>query len=303
MAQTRELRRRIKGIGNTKKITKAMELVAASKMRRAVNAALATRTYAYQALELMANLARNGNDAEAVHPLFVQRPVRNGLLIVFSSDRGLAGGLNTQVVRQALEAAEEFGATPFSLITVGKKAADGLRSRRLPMLASFSTPIGQPSVPDVRPIAKIATEAFLNGTADRVLLVWTDYRSPLVQKPMRRALLPIDPAALRATVEETGGVFSPHANTHNGAPTAYLFEPSPAHVLSAMLPRLVEMQLYQALLEATASEHAARMVAMRNATDAANDLIDDLTLSFNQARQAGITQDLAEISASRAALS
>lgn len=296
MAQaTRELRRRIKGIGNTKKITKAMELVSASKMRHAVNAALATRTYAKRSLELLLKLS--GNDKDVLHPLLRGRPVRNALVIVFSSDRGLAGGLNAQVVRSALQAATIPDAS-VRIVAFGKKAADAFRRSRFTLAAVYTNPLHRPHVADIRPVARMAIDEFTAGTADQVVLVWTDYVSAIVQKPRSRQIVPINTAMLKQLAVE-------NVNGENGGletQLEYLFEPSPERVFAATLPRLVEVQLFQALLEATASEHAARMVAMRNATDAANDLIDDLTLTFNQARQAGITQDLAEISASRAAL-
>lgn len=296
MAQTRELRHRIKGIGNTKKITKAMELVAASKMRHAVNATLATRAYARRSLELLLKLS--GTNHETLHPMLTVRPVRNALAIVFSSDRGIAGGLNAQIVRTALQAAHVPDAD-VQIIAFGKKGADAFRRSRFPVTAVYTNPLRQPSVTDIRPVARTAMDAFSAGTVDKVLAVWTDYVSAIVQKPVVRQILPMH----RAMLEQLAGE---NMNGENGGlepRLEYLFEPSPERVLAATLPRLVEVQLFQALLEATASEHAARMVAMRNATDAANDLIDDLTLTFNQARQAGITQDLAEISASRAALS
>ncbi len=296
MAQaTRELRRRIKGIGNTKKITKAMELVSAAKMRHAVNAALATRTYAKRSLELLLKLSGNGKSV--LHPLLEDRPVENALVVVFSSDRGLAGGLNAQVVRTALQTAN-LPDTNVRIIAFGKKATDFFKRSRYDVAAVFTNPLQRPSATDIRPIARMVMDEFVAKTADKVIVVWTDYISAIVQKPKSRQILPMNKAMLEELAAES-------ANTENGgleAKLEYLFEPSPEKVFAATLPRLVEVQLFQALLEATASEHAARMVAMRSATDAANELIDDLTLTFNQARQAGITQDLAEISASRAAL-
>lgn len=296
MAQaTRELRRRIKGIGNTKKITKAMELVSAAKMRHAVNAALATRTYAKRSLELLLKLS--GNGTSVLHPLLEERPVENALVIVFSSDRGLAGGLNAQVVRTALQTAN-IPDTNVRIIAFGKKAADAFKRSRYDIAAVFSNPLQRPSATDIRPVVRMVMDEFVAKKVDKVIVVWTDYISAIVQKPKSRQILPMNQTMLEELAAES-------ASAENGGlepKLEYLFEPSPEHVFAATLPRLVEVQLLQALLEATASEHAARMVAMRGATDAANELIDDLTLTFNQARQAGITQDLAEISASRAAL-
>ena len=301
MAQaTRELKRRIKGIASTKKVTKAMELVAASKMRRAVQAAVATRDYSLRAWELLTNLAEV-TDAN-LHPLLTRRTVKRGLLIVFTSDRGLAGGLNTQVIRQALEAAKGFGPAPYDVITVGQKGQDALVRSGLSLVATFKNPARQPTLADILPIARIAIDGYIKGQYDRVLIVATDYLSPISQKPNQRAVLPISRQDLRASIEAIGSRANGQKQPTEFELTEYLFEPTADEVMEAMLVRLVEVQLYQAMLEATASEHASRMVAMRNATDAATDLINELTLDFNKARQAGITQDLAEISASRAAL-
>ncbi len=296
---TGELRRRIKGIRNTRKITKAMELVAASKMRRAVQSALAIRPYALEARTLLHNLSAVTHPE--LHPLLVERPVRHVLVVVFSSDRGLAGGLNSNLVRVIREAARKPSQPESSYVVFGRKAQDMLRRLNLHLTAVFPVPVRQPRFADILPAARIVLDAFRSAACDRVDMVWTDYRSPLVQKTTQRTLLPITEAQLEQTLAETAGLT-------NGAMRAslpaqeYRFEPSPDVVLEALLPRLTEMRLYHTLLEATASEHAARMLAMRNASDAAGDLIDALTLSYNQVRQAAITKDLSEISASRAAL-
>lgn len=299
MAATRDLKRRIRGITNTKKITKAMELVAASKMRRAVAAALATRSYAYRAWELLTNLSSVTDPS--LHPLLVRRPLTRGLLVVFSSDRGLAGGLTTQLSRKIAEGVASFENAPVDVIAVGKKGQNAVRRLGLSLVASFPNPPKKPELADVLPLAHIILGAYLAGTADRVMLVWTDYHSAIRQEAKMRTILPVEREELAQTIEEAGGVRNirtlPPLDTRE-----YLFEPSANEVLEVMLRRLIEMQLYQSLLDATASEHAARMMAMRNATDAATDLIDDLTLTYNQVRQASITRDLSEISASRAAL-
>lgn len=301
MAQeTRELKRRIKGITGTKKITKAMELVAASKMRRAVQAALATRTYALRAWEILLNLA-DVTDPK-LHRLLVKREAKRVLVVVFASDRGLAGGLNTQVVRAALQAVQRAGDTPVDIVAIGKKAEAALIRANLNIIASFPAPSRQAVLSDVLPISKIAIGQYLDGTYDQVVIVGTDYLSAIVQKPKIRTVLPISRGVLKESIDSAGNLPESSVPSVPTDLTEYLFEPSADAVLEAMLLRLVEMQLYQALLEASASEQAARMLAMRNATDAATDLIDELTLVFNKARQAGITKDLAEISASKVAL-
>lgn len=299
MASTGDLKRRIRGITNTKKITKAMELVAASKMRRAVAAALATRTYAYHAWAMLTNLSAVTNPE--LHPLLVKRNVRRALCILFSSDRGLAGGLTAQLVRRLQKTIASFGSIPADVLAFGKKGQDAARRLRLPLIAAFPNPFRQPVLQDIFPVARIAMTEYLAGTYDRVVLVWTDYHSAIRQEAKERTILPIERTELEATIKETAGQRE-FLGLDDIPVQEYLFEPSAEHVLERMLTRLLEMQLYQVVLDATASEHAARMMAMRNASDAAADLIDDLVLTFNQVRQAVITKDLSEISASRAAL-
>lgn len=297
---TRELTQRIKGVKQIMKITKAMELVAAAKMRRAVAAALTTRAYAYRAWELLTNLS--GSVDPNLHPLLRESSGAKGLLVVFSPDRGLAGGLSTRLVQLALEEARSFDDLPFDVITVGKKAEDGMRRRGCNVIATFANSRQQATISDILPLARIIIDEYTKHTYHRVIVVWMDYQSPLIQRTESRLLLPITREELKEMIEESGGVAHEVTLSETYSKTDYLFEPSPGVVLDQMLVRLVEMQLYQLLLEATASEHAARMMTMRNATDAADDLINELTLEFNQARQSGITQDLAELSATRLAL-
>jgi len=297
---TRELTQRIKGVKQIMKITKAMELVAAAKMRRAVAAALATRAYAYRAWELLTNLSVSADPN--LHPLLRESSGTKGLLVVFSPDRGLAGGLSTRLVHLALEEARSFDGLSFDVVAVGKKAEEALRRRGCSVIASFPNNRQQPSMADVLPLAHLVIDAYTQQRYHRVVAVWTDYQSPLVQRTESRLVLPITREELKEIIQESGGVAHEVALQDSSQSAEYLFEPSPRIVLDQMLVRLVEMQLYQLLLEATASEHAARMMTMRNATDAADDLITELTLEFNQARQSGITQDLAELSATRLAL-
>lgn len=296
---TGTIRRRIRGIGNTKKITKAMELVAASKMRRAVRDALGTRSYALLAWNLLTNVS--GATDPALHPLLARRSCHKAMLVIFSSDRGLAGGLNANIVRLLVNVVSHYNPIPVDVVAFGKKAVDAARRQGYSVLAAFAQPYREPRLADILPLTNIVLEAFRSGTHDRVEVLWTDYQSAIVQKAHRRTLLPIGTKELAETMHEVGAVPEPVVPEHD-AVREYLFEPSAGRVLDALLVRLVEMQLYQLLLEATASEHAARMMAMRNATEAASDLIDDLTLEFNRMRQSAITKDLAEISASRAAL-
>lgn len=297
---TRELSIRIKGVRQIMKITKAMELVAASKMRRAVSAALATRTYALRAWELLTNLAKTVDPN--LHPLLANREGSKGLIVTFASDRGLAGGLNTRVVDVSMKVAVATPGMIFDYIAIGKKAEEAFRRMKVPIIASMPLPKGHPAVADILGIAKVAMEEFTKGTYKRVLVVWTDYYSPLVQQAKSRLLLPITQEELKTIIQEGGGKTQPNRVPNDPFLTEFLFEPSPKAVLDATLVRLVETQLFQILLEANASEHAARMMTMRNASESAQELIDDFTFEFNQARQETITKDLAELSAARIAL-
>lgn len=302
---TREIRRKIKSIKNTRQITKAMELVAASKMRKAVANTLALRPYARLAQALMQNLS--DKTVETLHPLLAKREVKKVLVLILSTDRGLCGGLNTQLFRKLSEyiKAEKMKENPpqVNFLAIGKKAQDFLRRSGQHVIAAYPAMSNHHSLKDTFAVSRMILQDFSTGTYDKVMLVYTDYISAINQKPTVRRLLPLSRYALEEMVE---GI---ETKTHHGdieteqtVFTEYIFEPSPDRVLEMLLPRLTEMQIYQAVLEATASEHSARMFAMRNATDNATEFIDDLTLMYNQLRQASITAELAEISAGRAAL-
>lgn len=295
MANTRDIRGRIKSVGNTKKITKAMELVAASKMRRAVQQALMTRAYAKAAWEVLTNVSAVTNPD--LHPLLTARNITRVALVVISSDRGLAGGLTTNIVRQTLEALKAEKA-PVDIITVGTKAADALRRLNANIVAAFPNAHTHPTIADLQPIVKIAIDDYVAGVYDKVLVVYTDFVSTLAQKARARQLLPVTKTTVQSILDDV----APEISEKPSVATEYLFEPHPEMVLEKMIRNLVQSQLYQVVLESLASEHAARMVAMRNATDAADELMTDLNLTYNQARQAGITREIAEISAGRAAL-
>lgn len=316
---TREIRRKIKSIKNTRQITKAMELVAASKMRRAVANTLALRPYARLAQALLANLADKAGGAEngaaesgegaSMHPLLAKREVKKVLVVVMATDRGLCGGLNTQLFRKLTEyinAEKKKTAPPeLSFVAIGKKAQDFLRRTGQRVIAAYGALSNHPTVRDTYAISRMVLQDYTLGVYDKVMLVYTDFISAINQKPTVRRLLPLSRHALEEMISalETK---SHHASLDVIAETAssaeYIFEPSPAVVLEMLLPRLTEMQIYQAVLESAASEHSARMFAMRNATDNASEFIADLTLAYNQLRQASITAELAEISAGRAAL-
>lgn len=283
--QTRAIKRRIKSVKNTRKITKAMELISAAKMRKATAAALGPRPYVRLARETVRALV--GRTETNLHPL-LRRPehVKRVLLIAFSSDRGLAGGYNANAIRSALAATANVPpGTVLDALCVGKRGAEALHRAGVHVVGVHAELADAPTFADVQPVARFAVEGFAQGTYDEVVLAYTEFVSAVLQKPTRVTLLPFAPMEVEA-----------------GQAGDLLFEPSPKRVMDRLLPHLAEAAVYQAVLEAAASEHAARMLAMRSASDAALEMIDSLTLTFNQARQAGITQEIAEISGGKAAL-
>lgn len=299
---TRIIRHRIKSIGNTRKITKAMELVSGAKMRRAVGSVLGTRPYATLAWDMILELAKRVDPTS--HPLLTPSGKRERiLLIAFFSDRGLCGGFNAQLQRKlkTFLHLHRAGAASIDVVAVGRRGADYFRRAGMPVIAAFTGISNNPTWVEVRPISKLAIEEFEKGTYDEVIVAYTDFHSAVSQIARVRTLLPIKPEAV---ADELGAIGIPAKPTlpPQWAYYEYLFEPSADEVLKEMLPRLVETQIYQAVLESVASEHSARMFAMRNASDAARDMMDDLTFTFNQARQAGITREISEISAGKAAL-
>jgi F-type H+-transporting ATPase subunit gamma len=274
-----------------------MELVSAAKMRKSVQAVLASRPYSETAWAAVTQLAAGAD--ESLHPL-LRRQGSSGkeLVIFFASDRGLCGGFVSQITRTFSAFMRERVPANVDVVTIGRKAQDAAARRGWPVYASFTDLSVQPRVTELRPIAKIAMDGYASGAYDKVWLCFTDYRSALVQKPTVKALLPI--GRIEGLGEVDGHKDDPEAADLKGV--EYLFEPNPSEVLEAMLPRLIESQIYQAVLESSASEQSSRMMAMRSATDAATEMIDALTLTFNQARQAGITREIAEISSGKAAL-
>lgn len=302
MARTRELRWRIRGITNTRKITHAMELVAATKMRRAAEAVLATRRYAELARELLREVRRRSDVAH--HSLLEGRtPVRRALLLVVAGNRGLVGAFNQRIVAlvHRILRAEEV---PTRVVTTGRVAARLLHRTRADIAADFPKKdlLADPS--DAAPIADFLLDTFQAGETDRIRMVYADFHSVMRQEPRVRTLLPVgdtDPLLVAVGEKETSALDD--AESRGQRRPEYLFEPSAKAVLEAVVPDFLSIQIYQALLETTASEHAARMVAMKNATENADELKDDLTLALNQARQQHITKELQEIVSGSAASS
>lgn len=295
MANTREIRRRIRSVKNISQVTKAMEAVSAAKMRKAQQQVTATRPYAHQAQEVLSYIARLPVLEDRVDMLIHPRPVvkRVGVLLI-TADRGLAGGFNSNVIRRAAQFLREKRAAGIEaeVVTVGRKGRDWLLRYDPVVRAEFqSLPdsrdrrsaefVDLPEDPNSRRIGgitRLLIDDFANGHFDEVYMVYTNFVNTLRQEPVVRRLLPIEPAVPSAAM----------------APE-YIFEPTPEAVLSQVLEGFTEVQVLQALYESIASEHSARMVAMRNATDAAEELVDGLTLTYNKARQEGITSELTDI--------
>jgi F-type H+-transporting ATPase subunit gamma len=276
VASQRDIRRRIQSSKNIKQITRAMQFVAASKLKRAQDSTLAARPYSSKLDELLADLATvlSGED----HPLLVRREGGKRLIVLITTDRGLAGALNTNTIRFA---AQQITGTAgdLTVVTVGRKGRDAMRRARVPLEAHFEGYGERPSFADVLPLARLITDDYLAGTYNRVDIVFSAFVSTLVQRPSMDELLPITPS------DDSEGIPG----------NQFIFEPSASAVLEQLLPRYVATRIFQAVLESKASEESSRMVAMKNATENADELIEDLTLSYNKVRQSNITREMIEI--------
>ena len=292
MPSPRDLRRRIKSIRNTSQITKAMQMVAAAKMRKAQQAAVAGRPYASLMNEVLAEVTANAGDF--THPLTEVREIRKRAVIVVSTDKGLCGALNSNLLREAAR----FDKQTTVYITAGRKASQFIARTKRQLAAEF-TYKDAPLFGEARAISRFAQDLFTTGEVDAVDILFTNFISTLAQKPEVRTLLPVgEIKAVHAELEE-GTADS--GKLLKGA-TEFLFEPGADQVLGSLLPHYLNFQVYQILLEAKASEHSARMVAMKNATDNAQQLIKDLTLEYNKLRQANITKELLEITTAQMAM-
>ena len=295
MPSLKDIRGRIGSVRNIAQITRAMEMVAASRMKRAQDAILAARPYSDELRDALSRVA--AVVGEEVDPLLARRPVKRVALIMVTTDRGLAGSLNANAIRAALRWTQERveqrtgdgeGRVEIEAITIGRKGRDGLRRAGIPIAAHFPQLGDRPAFSDVTPIARLVTEDFLDGKYDEIDVVYSTFISTLTQRPEITPLLPI------ATPKQEEG-----AEARNDE---YLFEPSPREVLGRLLPHFVAIDLYRAVLENQASEQSARMIAMRNSTDNAHELIDDLVLVYNKTRQATITREMIEIASGAEAL-
>ncbi len=291
MATLREVKNRIRSVKNIAQITRALEAVSASRVRRAQARVLASRAFAEKAWEILVNI-QAASKSLPLHPLLTSREeVNRVMVVVITSDRGLAGAYNTNILRVAQRFATRLG-KPVNYVTVGRKGRDSLARSGANIVASFSDMPAEPKISDITPIARIAMDAYLDGEADEVLIAYTDFINMLAQRPAVLGWLPLttDTIAQQVAAEYVKDVAAVSGGIQN-----YDYEPSATAVVDEIVPRFTELQLYQALLEAQASEHAARMAAMKNATDNATQLTADLTLQYNKARQASITAEILDI--------
>jgi F-type H+-transporting ATPase subunit gamma len=293
MPSLKDIRGRIGSVRNIAQITRAMEMVAASRMKRAQDAIIAARPYADELRDALSRVAAVVD--EEVDPLLARRRVRRVALIMITTDRGLAGSLNANAIRTSLRWVQDRiasrngdGPVEIEAITIGRKGRDGLRRAGVPIAAHFNQLGDRPAFTEVTPIARLVTQDFLEEKYDEIHVAFSTFISTLTQRPEITQLLPIQQPE--------------QAEGQAAANDEYLFEPSPEAVLSRLLPHFVAIDLYRAVLENQASEQSARMIAMRNSTDNANELIDDLTLVYNKTRQSTITREMIEIASGAEAL-
>ncbi len=284
MPSLRQIRRRIRSIENTGKVTKAMEMIAASKMRRAQAAVLAGRPYSEKIQEVIAHLAAQPVEQDVVQPLLDQREVNRILVVQITPDRGLCGGLHSNLNRRVAQFIT-LQSIPVSIISVGRKGRDFMIRYGQDVKAAFTGLGDRPVVADTSVISRMVVDDYSEGTFDQVFISYMKFVSTTVQQPVVRQLLPIVPAELQATQR-----------------VGYIYEPDASTVLESLLPRFVEMEIYHAVLELIASEQSARMVAMRNATESATEMVSDLTLLANKVRQETITSELLDLISGAAAV-
>lgn len=280
MATLRDIKRRIKAVQSTSKITKAMKMVAAAKFRKAQQRMFEMRPYAERMNGILSSLA--GSAEGETHPLLAARPRKNIEVVVMTSDRGLCGAFNTNIMKAAARHVEELKKEGFevSISIVGRKARDYYKRRAVPMRNQWTGISGKISYANAQEIASDIIENYTNETIDEAVLIFNEFKSAIAQQVVITRLLPMAPIL---TTEETIPVFN------------FIYEPSKQEIFSRLVPKNVEIQIFRALLESQASEEAARMAAMENATKAANDMIDSLSLQYNKARQASITKELMDI--------
>lgn len=287
MASAREMRLRIKSVKNISQVTRALEAVSAAKVRKAINALSATRSYATKAWQVLTHITNQPGGLN-LHPLLTARAnPQNALVIVMTADRGLAGAYNTNVIRYVLHRFDKYR-LPVKYVTVGRKGRDLLLRMRKPVLADFSNIPSTPKYGAVSAIGRLVVDEFTRGEVDEVHLIYTDFVNMARQVTNMKRLLPLE-------VGSRAGLVTDFGEHHTGPAAAYEFEPDQKDILDEMIPRFTGLQIFQAVLESQASEHAARMVAMRNATDNAKELVGALQLAYNKVRQQAITNDILDI--------
>ena len=292
MATERELNKRIRSVKNISQVTSALSAVSAAKVRRAQHQVTATRAYAGKAFEILNNIASQPGVGSSAHPLLVTpEKITRTALIVVSGDRGLAGAYNSNIVRRA-ELFIRAMPTPVDVVSIGRKGRELLIRRGYNVIASFDNIPDPPRILDINPISKLVIDDFLAGKYDNIFVAYTDFINLVSQRPTVKQLLPLQPLNMEGMA---AGEFIDHADIAAAATRSYLYEPAPAQLLETIVPRFTQLQLFQAVLEALASEHSARMVAMQNATDNAGMLVEELVLQRNKARQASITNEILDI--------
>ncbi len=295
---TKVIKNRIRSIGNTKKITKAMEMVSAVKMRKAVSAVLLSKEYAKTAWQVILNLSDRVDSTS--HPLLAKpNDIKKIGIVLISANRGLCGGFNSQIIAKALDYESRQKNIKCEWIVLGKKGADFLARLGKKVVAQFEKPDIISDSSEISAVVKLITTDYLNKRYDKIVVAYTDFYSALIQKPRIFQLLPLTSLPDKS-LGFIGGQTDEAIKIKDYY--EYLFEPKQKEILGQLIPRIIEIQIYQAFLESAACEHSARMMAMKNASEAALDMISELTLMFNQARQAAITREIAEITGSKAAL-
>jgi len=287
MANAREVKQRIRSVKNIAQVTRALQAVSASRVRKAMDAMYHTRPYANKAWQVLTHIAgQPGRDV--LHPLLKTREeIRSAIVVMISSDRGLAGPYNTNILRATLRAFRDYPAG-IRYISVGRKGTELLYRQGKQILADFSGLPAEPTFNDVSPIGRIAVEEFLSGNADEVYMMYTDFVNMVRQDPVQKKLLPLE-------YESPEGLVEAEFTQTDGPHAAYIYEPGETEILDEIIPSFTRLQVFQAVLESFASEHAARMVAMKNATDNATELAGLLQLDYNKARQLSITSDILDI--------
>lgn len=296
----KEVKGKIKAVKKIRQVTKAMEAVSAVKMRRSQSSAIEGRPYAFHAMNVFRRVVAGGHAAQ--HPLVLQREKEDTVaLVVITSDRGLAGALNSYVLRAAHRLIKEKGWSKdqVHIYAIGRKGYEHFLHRNYTIIDHIERWGEGVAMGDPETAARVLIEKYLSGEYDRVMLVYSNFVSTFVQEPVVRRLLPVSYAALEEVIEgiipERGKYSELRGTSTSAAPVDYLYEPSPEGVLDELVPHMISVALYHAVLEANASEHSARMVAMKSASDRARDLVKDLTLSYNKERQTAITAELGEI--------